>query len=67
MHAHAHTCSNLEFFEFRLSGFLKNPDIFLKKCQKCVKEQKFCMNELFSNVLKVFSFLKFREVYFGSF
>jgi hypothetical protein len=24
--------------EIRLSGFLKNPDIFLKKCQKCVQE-----------------------------
>jgi hypothetical protein len=53
-----------EFFEIRLSGFLKNPDIFLKKCQKCVGELKFCMNELFNNVFKAFSFLKFREVFF---
>jgi hypothetical protein len=58
--------SNLEFFEIRLSGFLKNPDIFLKKCEKCVEELKFCMNELFNNVFKAFSLLKFREVHFGS-
>jgi hypothetical protein len=45
--------SNLEFFETCLSGFLKNPDIFLKICQKCVKELKFCMNELFNNVFKI--------------
>jgi hypothetical protein len=36
----------------------------LKKCQKCVEELKFCMKELFNNVFKVFSFLKFREVHF---
>jgi hypothetical protein len=58
--------SNLEYFEIRLSGFLKNPDIFLKKCQKCVEELKFCMNEQFNNVFKAFSFLKFREVHFES-
>jgi hypothetical protein len=58
--------SNLEFFETRLSGFLKNPDVFLKKCQKYFEELKFCMNELFNNVCKAFSFLKFREVQFGS-
>jgi MoaA/NifB/PqqE/SkfB family radical SAM enzyme len=46
--------SGLEFFEIRLSGFVKNPDIFLRKCQKCVEE----LNELF-NV--------FKEVHFGSF
>jgi hypothetical protein len=39
--------SNLEFFEIRSSGFLKTFDYFLKKCQKCVVELKFCMNELF--------------------
>jgi hypothetical protein len=39
----------------------------LKKCQKCVEELKFCMNELFNNVFKAFSFLKFREVHFGLF
>jgi hypothetical protein len=50
---------NLEFFEIRLSGFLKNPDFFLKKFQKCVEELKFCMNELFNNLFKAFSFLKF--------
>jgi hypothetical protein len=55
--------SNLEFFEIRFSGFLKNPDIFLRNCQKCVEEVKFCMNELF----KAFPFIKFREVHFGSF
>jgi hypothetical protein len=54
------------FFDIRLSGFLKNPDIFLEKCQKCVEELKFCMNELFNIVFKAFSFLKFREVHFGS-
>jgi hypothetical protein len=54
-------------FEIHLSGFLKNPDIFLKKCQKCVEELKFCMKELFNNVFKAFSFLKFRDVHFGSF
>jgi hypothetical protein len=48
--------SNLEFFEIRFSGFLKNSDIFLRKCQKCVEELKFCMNELFNNVFKAFSF-----------
>jgi hypothetical protein len=47
-----------------LSGFLKNPDIFLGKCQKCVEELKFCMNELFNNVFKA---LKFRKVHFESF
>jgi hypothetical protein len=57
----------LEFFEKRLSGFLKNPDIFLRKCQKYVGELKFCMNELFNNVFKAFSFLKLREVHFESF
>jgi hypothetical protein len=42
-------------FDFLLgSGFLKNPDIFLKKCQKCVEELKFCMNELFNNVFNIF-------------
>jgi hypothetical protein len=46
------TYSNLDFFEIHLNGFLKNPGIFLKKCQKCVKELKFCMNELFNNVFK---------------
>jgi hypothetical protein len=30
------------------------------------EELKFCMNELFNNVFKAFSFLKFREVHFGS-
>jgi hypothetical protein len=59
--------SNLEFFEIRFSGFPKNPDISLRKCQKCVEELKFCMNELFNNVLKAFSFFKFREVHFGYF
>jgi hypothetical protein len=59
--------SNLEFFEVRLSGFLKNPDIFIRKCQKCVEELKFCMNELFNVVIKAFSFLKFREVHLGFF
>jgi hypothetical protein len=59
--------TNLEFFEIRWSGFLKNPDIFLKNCRKCVKDLKFCMNELFNNVFKAFSFLKFREVHFGSY
>jgi hypothetical protein len=60
--------SNLEFFEIRLSGFLKKPDIsFLRKCQKYVEELKFDMNELFNKVFKAFSFLKFREVHFGSF
>jgi hypothetical protein len=44
--------SNLEFFGIRSSGFLKNPDIFLSKCQKCVEELKFCMNELFNNGIK---------------
>jgi hypothetical protein len=58
--------SNLEFFEIRFSGFLENPEIFLKKCQKCVEELKFGMNERFNNVFKAFSFLKFREVHFGS-
>jgi hypothetical protein len=58
---------NVEFFEICFSGFLKNSDIFLKKCQKCVEELKFCMNELFNNVFKAFSVLKFREVHFGSF
>jgi hypothetical protein len=53
------------FFEIRSSVFLENPDIFLKKCQKCVEELKFCMNELFKNVFKTFSFLKFCE--FASF
>jgi hypothetical protein len=48
--------SNLEFFEIRLSGFLKNPDIFLRKCQKCVEELKFCMNELFNNFSKLSPF-----------
>jgi hypothetical protein len=55
------------FFEIRVSGFPKNPEIFLKKCQKCVEELIFCMNELFNNIFKAFSFLKFREVHFGSF
>jgi hypothetical protein len=55
--------SNLEVFEIRL----KNPNIFLKKCQKCVEELKFCMNELFNNLFKAFSFLKFRGVHFESF
>jgi hypothetical protein len=59
--------SNLEFFQIRLSGSLKNPDIFWKKCQKCVEELKYCMNELYNNVFKASSFLKFREVYFGTF
>jgi hypothetical protein len=59
--------SKLEFFEIHLNGFLKNPDNFLKKCQKCVEEMKFCMNELLNNVFKAFSFLTFREVHFGSF
>jgi hypothetical protein len=44
---------------------LKNPDIFMKKYQKCVEELKFCMNELFNNVFKAFSFFKFQEVRFG--
>jgi hypothetical protein len=48
--------SNFDFFEICFSGFLKNPDNFLKKCQKCVKELKFCMNELYNTVLKAFSF-----------
>jgi hypothetical protein len=61
------TYSKLEVFENRLSGFLKNPVIFLRKCQKCVEELKFCMNELFNNVFKAFSFLKFREDHFGFF
>jgi mannose-1-phosphate guanylyltransferase len=52
------------FFEIRSSGFLKNSGIFLKKCQKCVEELKFCMNELFNNVFKAFSFKKFRKVHF---
>jgi hypothetical protein len=39
----------------------------LRKCQKCVEELKFCMNELFNDVFKAFTFLKFREVHFGSF
>jgi hypothetical protein len=59
-------CLNLEFFEIHLSCFLKNPDICLKKCQKFVEELK-CCNELFNNVFKAFSFLKFREVHFGTF
>jgi hypothetical protein len=59
--------TQLEFFEIRLTGFLKNPDIFLKNCQKRVEELKFCMNELFNNVSKAFRFLKFRELHFGSF
>jgi hypothetical protein len=32
--------SNLEFFEIRVSDFVKNPDIFLRQCQKCVEELK---------------------------
>jgi hypothetical protein len=48
--------SNLYFLEIRPSGFLKNPDIFLKKCQKCVEELKFCTIELFNNVFKAFEF-----------
>jgi hypothetical protein len=52
--------------QIRLSGSLKNPDIFLKKCQKCVEELEFCMNEHFKIVFKAVSFLKFREVQFGS-
>jgi hypothetical protein len=58
---------NLEFFETRYNGFLKNPVVFLKKWQKCLEELKFSMNELFNNVFKAFSFSKFREVHFGSF
>jgi hypothetical protein len=53
--------SNLEFFEIRLKGFLKSLDIFLKKCQKCVKELIFWMNELFNNVFKAFFFLNFEK------
>jgi hypothetical protein len=41
--------------------------IFFKKSQKYLEDLKFCMNELFNNVFKVFSFLKFREVHFGYF
>jgi hypothetical protein len=33
--------SNLKVFEIRFSGFLKNPVIFLKKCEKYVEELKF--------------------------
>jgi hypothetical protein len=33
----------------------------LKKCQKCVEELKFCMNELFNNVFKAFSYLNFEK------
>jgi hypothetical protein len=58
---------NLQIFEIRLSGFLKNPEIFFKNGQKCAEEQKFCMNEVFNNVFKAFSFLKSREVHFGFF
>jgi hypothetical protein len=43
------------------SDFLKNPDIFLRKCQKYVEELKFCMNELFNNVFKVLLFLIFEK------
>jgi hypothetical protein len=57
--------SGLEILRIYLRVFLKNP--VLRKYQKCVEELKFCMNELFNNVFKAFSFLKFREVYFGSF
>jgi hypothetical protein len=57
---------NKRFCSARATGLLKNLDIFLKKCQKCVKELKFGKNQLF-NVFKAFSFLKFREVHFGSF
>jgi hypothetical protein len=42
------TCAS-DFFLIRLSGFLKNPDIF-----KCVEELKFCMNEFFKNVFWYF-------------
>jgi hypothetical protein len=59
-------CSKL-FQIWKILNFLsenlefRNPDIFLTKCQKCVEELKFCMNELFNNVFKAFSFLNFEK------
>jgi hypothetical protein len=55
------TVSKLEFFEIRLSGFVKKPDIFLKKCQKCVEELKFCMNELFNMFSKLSTIKNFEK------
>jgi hypothetical protein len=50
-----------------LKSFPEKSWNFLEKKSKCVEELKFGMNELFNNVFKAYSFLKFREVHFWSY